>query len=122
MSTGTQKISAGFSSAHVSVPTGTLHQATPKCCLHSCDLAAALSMLVRSVLMTPPRSSLPNTALPATMTFAPAFAAWSMVDGEMPPSTWNASVLCWLKTQPAQTLSAAVLLQATCEVTVNLVS
>ena len=33
-------------------------------------------------------SGAPNTALPATMTFAPASAAASMVAGARPPSTW----------------------------------
>ena len=50
--------------------------------------AAALSTLERSVLMAMPMSSAPYTALPATMTLAPAAAAWSIVEGDRPPSTW----------------------------------
>lgn len=50
------------------------------------DIAAA-STAPRKVLMTASGSRAPKMALPATMTFAPASAACSMVAGDSPPST-----------------------------------
>ncbi len=53
-----------------------------------------LELVTRSLInsfrrseMTSAGSFAPNTALPATITLAPASAAWSMVPGPSPPST-----------------------------------
>jgi len=40
-------------------------------------------------------SGAPNTELPATMQFAPADAATSMVEGPKPPSTCNQNWACY---------------------------
>ena len=53
-------------------------------------LLAAADTLLLSVFITAAGSAAPNTALPATMTLAPASAARSMVLGARPPSTWQA--------------------------------
>ena len=45
-------------------------------------------MASRKVEMVAAGSSLLKMAVPATMTFAPASAATSIVEGDRPPSTW----------------------------------
>mmetsp|Transcript_28887 Transcript_28887/g.81345 ORF Transcript_28887/g.81345 Transcript_28887/m.81345 type:complete len:291 (+) Transcript_28887:213-1085(+) len=51
-------------------------------------LTALVSTSVRSVVITSAGLAAPKTALPATITLAPASAAWEMVLGDRPPSTW----------------------------------
>jgi hypothetical protein len=55
------------------------------CNTHSFPLLLSTASL--SFLITSPGSVAPKTALPATMTLAPASAAWSMVFSDKPPST-----------------------------------
>jgi hypothetical protein len=54
---------------------------------HFYSFPLLLSTASLSFLMTSPGSDAPNTALPATMTLAPASAAWSIVFSDKPPST-----------------------------------
>jgi len=52
---------------------------------HNDSLALLLSTASLNLAITSAGSFAPNTALPATMTFAPASAAWSIVPGPNPP-------------------------------------
>lgn len=56
-----------------------------KCCLFQYQLL--FSTLPRIKVMTCAGSGAPNTELPATMQFAPADEAASIVEGPKPPST-----------------------------------